>query len=265
MRLSQHRWILGGITLLASLLLARVHPFGDPGLHQGKTGQAPFMDYSAVPPEVRATLLAKCADCHSLRTRTPFYIRLAPASWLMEHDIIAGRKAMNLSQWDAYSTEMQQTLKAKIVQEAKSGEMPLPQYRLIHSSARITDADLHIFARWAHGPSSGESISVSQSQAGDPVKGKEVFEKRCTGCHSLTQNREGPRLQGIYGRSAASIPGYNYSLALKSAHLVWDDATLGQWLADPDQLVPGNNMEFRVAKASERLDLIRFLQKASTR
>jgi cytochrome c len=50
---------------------------------------------------------------------------------------------------------------------------------------------------------------------------------------------------------------------LKKAHIVWNDATLDQWLTDPDTLVPGNNMEFRVPKAQERRDLIRFLQQSA--
>jgi cytochrome c len=100
---------------------------------------------------------------------------------------------------------------------------------------------------------------VAQS-SGDPLRGKEVFEKRCTGCHALTQNGEGPRLQGVYGRTSGQVAGFTYSPALRKVHVVWNDKTLERWLADPDTLVPGNNMEFHVAKPQERRDLIRFLK-----
>ena len=110
---------IGCATRIDDLAVAgRAHPFGDAGLYAAKA--APIMEHSSVPPEVRATLVAKCADCHSMQTRAPIYGRFAPVSWLMERDILEGRKQMNLSSWDTYSVDQQQILKAKIVQETKS-------------------------------------------------------------------------------------------------------------------------------------------------
>jgi cytochrome c len=51
---------------------------------------------------------------------------------------------------------------------------------------------------------------------------------------------------------------------VKQAHIVWDDKSLEQWLADPDTLVPGNDMAFHVTKPDERRDLIAFLKAGST-
>jgi cytochrome c len=64
----------------------------------------------------------------------------------------------------------------------------------------------------------------------------------------------------VFGRTSGAVPSFDYSPALAKAHIVWDDATLEQWLADPDAMIPGNNMEFLVAKPQERRDLIRFLR-----
>ena len=247
-----------------SLLLARVHPFGDAGLYAPKLPPARIMESASVPPAVRDLLAAKCADCHSNKTRSPIYGHFAPISWLMERDIVEGRKHMNLSQWDAYSEVLQQTFAAKIVQETKSRHMPLPQYRMIHRNARITSADLQTLAQWAHDPPMTTADSPMQGpDAGDPVRGKAVFEKRCTGCHSLTQNHEGPKLQGIYGRTTAAVPGFPYSNTLKSAHITWNDQSLEKWLADPDAFLPGNNMDFLVAKPQERQDIIAYFKKSS--
>ena len=93
--------------------------------------------------------------------------------------------------------------------------------------------------------------------------GKVLFDKRCAGCHSLDQDREGPRLRNIYGTKAGSTPTFKYSSALKSSHVTWNDETLNKWLADPDALVPDNDMEFHVPKPDERADIIRFLKAAS--
>ena len=250
------------VVVSASLLLARVHPFGDAGLYQASSAQAPLLEHSVVPPDVNAILTANCADCHSNQTHVPAYGRFAPASWLMEGDITHGRKAMNLSLWNTYSLEQQQTLAAKIVREARSHEMPPLQYRMIHWNARITDADLAVLTRWTRGTSFEFADSAAQPAGdGDPTRGKDIFERRCTGCHSLDQNREGPRLHDVYGRRSADVPNFPYSDALRNAHLVWNDTTLNQWLTDPDAFVLGNNMDFHVAKPQERKDVISFLKK----
>jgi cytochrome c len=251
------------IALTGSLLLAHVHPFGDAGLYAAKAPRAPLMEHSSIPPEVRATLTAKCADCHSMETRPPLYGRFAPVSWLVERDIVEGRKAMNLSLWDSYSADQQETFAAKIAQETKAHDMPLLQYRMVHWKARITDADIRAFTQWARTKPAIEASSVVQSAGeGDFLRGKEVFEKRCTGCHAMDQDREGPKLQGVFGRTSGDVAGFTYSPSLKKAHIVWDENSLERWLADPDTLVPGNNMDFHVAKLQERRDLIRFLKQS---
>jgi cytochrome c len=94
--------------------------------------------------------------------------------------------------------------------------------------------------------------------------GKQLFEKRCTGCHSLDRNKEGPRLGGVYGRPAGTAPDFNYSAALKSAHFVWDEQRLNQWLTDTQSLVEDNNMDFHVPKADERAEIIRYLKLVSS-
>jgi cytochrome c len=81
----------------------------------------------------------------------------------------------------------------------------------------------------------------------------------------MDQDREGPRLRGVFGRTSGAVAGFDYSPALKKAQVVWNETTLEQWLADPDTLVPGNNMEFHVAKPQERRDLIRFLKESAGR
>jgi cytochrome c len=222
------------------------------------------MNDAQVPSEVRSFLVNKCADCHSMQTRTPFYGRFAPVSWLLERDIIHARAEMNLSLWDRYSADQQQTFAAKIAHETKLHEMPLPRYLLIHGNARVNDSEIRTLASWAHVASgSGSGESMEQSAEGDPVRGKQLFDKRCTGCHSLTQNHQGPRLLGVYGRASGSVSDYEYSPALKKSHIVWDEKSLGRWLTDPDAFLPGNNMDFLVSRPQERQDIISYLRQTT--
>src|SRR5580658_7677312 len=84
------------------------------------------------------------------------------------------------------------------------------------------------------------AIVLTLSAAGESGKeerGKELFLRRCSGCHAPDLNKEGPSLRGIYGRKAASAPGFSYSEALKKASIRWDDQTLDRWLIDPDAMV----------------------------
>lgn len=97
--------------------------------------------------------------------------------------------------------------------------------------------------------------------SGDAVRGKLVFEKRCTGCHAMDENLEGPRLAGVYGRKAGSVPGFDYSVGLRESGLTWNDATLEKWLSGPDLLVPGTKMDFYVPRAQERSDLIAYFKR----
>lgn len=99
----------------------------------------------------------------------------------------------------------------------------------------------------------------------DADQSKQLFEKRCTGCHSLDQDKEGPRLRGVYGRQAGKTPGYTYSAALQSSQLIWDDASLDKWLTDPDSLIPDNDMAFRVPRPDERAEIIRYLKTLSSK
>src|SRR5690242_8639205 len=99
------------------------------------------------------------------------------------------------------------------------------------------------------------AAALSQSEP----TGKELFEKRCGGCHALDRDKEGPRLGGVYGRTAGKVESFAYSDRLGKSGIVWNAATLEKWLADPEAVVPGNDMAFRVEKAEERQAIVEYL------
>ena len=99
--------------------------------------------------------------------------------------------------------------------------------------------------------------------AQNSAHGKELFEKRCIGCHALDNEKEAPRLRGVYGRTSGSVPSFNCSDALKKAQIKWDDASLDKWLTDPEKLVPNNDMAFHLGSAEERGQIIAYLKQLS--
>jgi len=107
------------------------------------------------------------------------------------------------------------------------------------------------------------AVAVNAANVRDPIRGKELFEKRCGGCHSLDTDKEGPRLKNVYGRKAGSIPSFKYSDALKGAKFTWDQNSLDRWLTNTESVVPDNDMDFHVPKADERADIIEYLRVSS--
>jgi cytochrome c len=254
------RLLIASVLTAAGLVgLGYVHPFGNPRVESPK-GLGTLLQDVNIPSSAKAVLLAKCADCHSNETRWPIYARIAPGSWLIERDIVEARKHMDLSQWQNTPPETQQVWMAKIVQEAKSGDMPPLQYLVLHRNAKLSQADVQALSSLGQSSSSSEA---ALGGPGDPVRGKAVFQKRCTGCHAMDVDREGPRLSGVYGRKAGSIAGFSYSKGLNNSGITWTDATLEKWLSDPDLMIPDNNMSFSVPRAEERRDLIAYLRQQS--
>jgi cytochrome c len=100
---------------------------------------------------------------------------------------------------------------------------------------------------------------------GDP--GAEVF-RACVACHTLKpteHNRAGPTLAGLFGRRIATLPGYNFSPALKNLSIVWTPETVSRLFElGPATYTPGTKMpEQRITSAKDRMALVKFLEKAT--
>jgi cytochrome c len=93
-------------------------------------------------------------------------------------------------------------------------------------------------------------------------QGQSAFRKICSICHADRPGQTviGPSLFGVFGRKAGSLAGFNYSEAMKSAGIVWDDDTLDKHLSDPRHFIPGNRMTYAGVKdPALRKDIILYL------
>lgn len=96
---------------------------------------------------------------------------------------------------------------------------------------------------------------------GNADRGKDVY-TRCLACHALAYDRTGPRHCGLFGRQAGTVPGFNYSQAMKDSKIVWNEHTLDIFLKDPMAAVPGTAMGYAGIKDDqERSDLIAYLKR----
>ena len=113
----------------------------------------------------------------------------------------------------------------------------------------------------------GAGLSATATAAeGNASDGAEVF-KKCRACHDVgptAKNKVGPLLNGILGRPAGSIEGFNYSEANKAAGakgLVWSEEVMLKYLENPPSYMPGTKMAFAGLKDErDRLDVIAYLK-----
>ena len=129
--LNRKRWSWIVLGLLAAFVAIQLVPYGRDHTNPPVAGE-PAWDV----PETRALAKQACFDCHSNETEWPAYARIAPASWLVQHDVDEGRAVLNFSEWTRPQLEAK-----KAAEEVLEGEMPPRMYRLMHSHARLSAAD----------------------------------------------------------------------------------------------------------------------------
>lgn len=106
------------------------------------------------------------------------------------------------------------------------------------------------------------SFAMAQSStitAGNVLKGKAIYDARCSACHSVDDNRVGPMHMGVFGRKAGGVKTYPYSEALRKSKVVWSRDTLTAWLANPEILIPGQLMGYAMDNVQDREDVVAYL------
>jgi cytochrome c len=136
----------------------------------------------------------------------------------------------------------------------------------------LTGGADRIIRRWNAG--SGDPIdAIAAGGADDPLAafagdpGAQVF-RACVACHTLKRdegNRAGPSLAGLFGRRIATLPGYNFSPALKKLDIVWTPETVAMLFElGPATFTPGTKMpEQKIGSPEDRAALVKFLEKAT--
>jgi cytochrome c len=100
--------------------------------------------------------------------------------------------------------------------------------------------------------------------ADNVAAGQALYQSKCTGCHSVDADRIGPRHRNVVGRKVASVPGYDYSPALKKLGGVWTPARLNKWLSGTQKMAPGSKMYIEVDDPNQRRLLIAYLKSVSS-
>ena len=106
-------------------------------------------------------------------------------------------------------------------------------------------------------------LSIGTAAAQDPAAGEKVF-AQCRACHQIgptAKNAVGPVLNGLFGRKAGTVEGYNYSQANKESGITWDEPTFRDYIKDPKAKIPGTKMIYAGLKDEQRItDLVAYLK-----
>ena len=99
-------------------------------------------------PPVVAILNRSCIDCHSNKTRWPWYSNVAPVSWFVIDHVNEGRQNMNVSEWGRYTERDTDGLLKQICKQVKAGAMPLSSYTPLHPGSSLSPDDVKTLCDW---------------------------------------------------------------------------------------------------------------------
>jgi cytochrome c len=112
-------------------------------------------------------------------------------------------------------------------------------------------------------PAPAPAPASPAAAAPDVAAGEQVF-KRCLPCHSIgpgATNKVGPEQNGLDGRKAGTVEGYNYSDANKNSGITWNEQTFKEYIIDPKAKIPGTKMVFPGLKSeNDRNNLWAYLK-----
>jgi hypothetical protein len=100
------------------------------------------------PADVQAIFAHSCNDCHSSRTVWPWYAQIAPVSWWLASDVNGARKEFSFSEWEPYTQRKKLRRLDDICEQVNKKEMPPATYLIIHTKAKLSDAERTRICAW---------------------------------------------------------------------------------------------------------------------
>lgn len=137
------------ILIAAGVLLVAIQ-FIRPARNTGSAdGPQDITHAVAVPAPVLTMLKTACYDCHSNQTAYPWYATIQPVGLWLGHHVDEGKEELNFSEFATYAPKRMAHKLEEIAEEVEEGHMPLPAYTLIHTDAKLTEAQVSELTAWA--------------------------------------------------------------------------------------------------------------------
>ena len=134
------------VFLLVVLLIAQ---FFGPEKNDGNIATVnTFLVETNPPADVKKILETTCFDCHSAKTRYPWYDKITPINYWLDEHVKDGKKHLNFSKWSEYSLKRKEHKMDELYEEVEKGEMPLNSYTWTHSEANLTEKQIAAVVAW---------------------------------------------------------------------------------------------------------------------
>jgi hypothetical protein len=99
--------------------------------------------------EVQHILKTSCNDCHSNLTVYPWYSKIQPVAWWLQHHVNEGKEKLNYSEFLAYAPYRQFHKMEETIEMLDEHEMPLSSYIWMHDDAKLSTAQENLLKEWA--------------------------------------------------------------------------------------------------------------------
>ena len=140
------RWLVillaAGFVIIQFYRLPRTNPAIDP--------TQSIESHLQMSPATAAILDRSCNDCHSNKTRWPWYTNVAPVSWFVIRHVEDGRNDLNFSNWGGYDRNKQSRRLREMCELVQDGVMPLSSYTPLHPGSELSAEDKKAFCEWAN-------------------------------------------------------------------------------------------------------------------
>lgn len=134
--------------LLALLVIFILIQFIRPDRNDSGDWTSNYTTVLNVPDEVVEIIKTSCGDCHSNKTKYPWYSNIAPASWYLANHVNHGKRNLNFSEWATYNENQLNHLISDLEEVIESREMPLKSYLWLHDDAKMSDAQYDVLKEW---------------------------------------------------------------------------------------------------------------------
>lgn len=141
--MKKKHWLILVIVILAGIQLIRI----DKNMHEVQE-KSDFIYITKPSEEVENIIKTSCYDCHSYRTKYPWYTEIAPVSWYIKHHVNEGLERVNFSDWAAYPAKKASRKLEACAETVKLEDMPLGSYTLIHRGAKLSAEKRKKLSEW---------------------------------------------------------------------------------------------------------------------
>jgi hypothetical protein len=119
------------------------------------------------PAEVKEILKRACYDCHSNETNLRWYDKIAPVSWQVAAHIKTGRSLLNFSEWNKLAPADQKAKLWECINQINAGAMPIKDYEMVHSSAKVSERDLSVLKNYLTAMTGNKTEDTARLRARD--------------------------------------------------------------------------------------------------